>query len=369
MKNNNIKMAGPWITSHEKKLVNKMMDTGWDSYEYVEEFESVFAKWHNRKFCLMTTCGTHAIHLLLLALNINKGDEVIVPDCTWTGSVAPIVYNSAVPVFVDIDMNNWCIDIDSIRKNISSKTKAILFVDLFGNFPNMSDLISLSKEYNIPLIEDSAEALGSTYNGIRAGKFGVGSIHSFHRTKTISTGEGGALLLDNSEIYERAKFLRNHGRSSQNPYHIDEVAPKYMPSNIQASLALGQFERIEELIDRKRSIFKRYEMNFSSISDVQFNNDNNETFNGAWATTLIVGEKYNIKNIELIKKLSEKDIPSRPFFLPLTSMPAYKAYAKDENPNCYDISSRGITLAAHYLLKNEEIDLICEEIINILRKP
>ena len=162
--------------------------------------------------------------------------------------------------------------------------------------------------------------------------------------------------------------LRNHGRSSQNPYHIDEVAPKYMPSNIQASLALGQFERIEELIDRKRSIFKRYEMNFSSISDVQFNNDNNETFNGAWATTLIVGEKYNIKNIELMKKLSEKDIPSRPFFLPLTSMPAYKAYAKDENPNCYDISSRGITLAAHYLLKNEEIDLICEEIINILRK-
>jgi perosamine synthetase len=367
MKKNNIKMAGPWITDHEKQLVSKMMDTGWDNYEYVEEFEDKFAKWHDRKFCLITTCGTHAIHLLLIALGICKNDEVIVPDCTWTGSVAPVTYTGATPVFVDIDKDNWCIDINSIRKNITPKTKAILFVDLFGNFPNIEMLNSLSKEFNIPLIEDSAEALGSKYKGIRAGKFGVGSIHSFHRTKTIATGEGGALLIDDPKLFKRAKFLRDHGRSSTIPYFIEEATPKYMPSNIQASLALGQFQRIDELIERKRNIFKRYKKNFSDIKDIQFNLDNEEIYNGAWATTLVIGESYNIKAIEIINRLSKKNIPARPFFYPLTSMPAYKMFALNSNPNCASISSRGITLAAHYLLKNDEIDLISQEIISILK--
>ena len=367
MKKNNIKMAGPWITEHEKKLVNKMMDNGWDDYKYVEEFEEKFAEWHDRKYCLMTTCGTHAIHLLLLAMGISENDEVIVPDCTWTGSVAPVTYVGATPVFVDIDEDNWCIDIDSIRKSITKKTKAILFVDLFGNLPDIKKLNSLSKEFNIPLIEDSAEALGSKYKGIRAGKFGVGSIHSFHRTKTIATGEGGALLLDSSKLFKRAKFLRDHGRSSKIPYFIEEATPKYMPSNIQASLALGQFQRIDELIERKREIFNRYKNNFSNINNVTFNTDNDEIFNGAWATTIVIGKDYNVKGIEIIKKLSKKNIPSRPFFYPLTSMPAYKKYSLKPNLNCISVSSRGITLAAHYLLRNDEIDLISQEIIRILK--
>ena len=366
MKKNNIKLFGPWITEHEKKLVSKMMDDGWDKYQYVEEFENKFAEWHKRKFCLMTTCGTHAIHLLLLALGIGKGDEVIVPDCTWTGSVAPIVYTGATPVFVDIDNENWCIDIDSVRKSITKKTKAILFVDLYGNFPDMEGLNSISKKFKIPLIEDSAEALGSKYKGIRAGKFGVGSIHSFHRTKTITTGEGGALLIDSPKLFKRAKFLRDHGRSSTIPYFIEEASPKYMPSNIEGALALGQFQRIDELIERKREIFNRYKNNFSDVPDITFVTDNKEIFNGAWSNTIVIGEGYDIKGTEIIKKLSKKNIPARPFFYPLTSMPAYKKYSLQLNPNCINISSRGIVLASHFLLRNDEIDLISQEIIKIL---
>lgn len=254
-------LAGPWITDHEKSVVSEMMSNGWDNYHYVEKFEPKIAKWHNRKYALMTPCCTHAIHLLLLSLGIKEGDEVIVPECTWTGSVAPITYQNAIPIFADID-DNWCLSVETIKKKITKKTKAILVVDLYGNMPDMSEIQELADDNDIFLIEDSAEALGSKYYNVRAGKFGIGSVHSFHRTKTLTTGEGGLLLLDDEELYLRAKFLRDHGRSTENPYYVLEPAPKYMPSNLQAALALAQFDRIDELVNRKRDILNTYKKNF-----------------------------------------------------------------------------------------------------------
>ena len=258
-------MAGPWITDLERSVVDDMMQNGWDNYEYVHKFESSFAEWHDRKYCLMTTCCTHAIHLLLIALKIDENSEVIIPECSWTGSVAPVIYQRAKPVFVDIDEETWCLDPDSVRESITEHTRAIISVDLHGNIPKMEELESISKEYNIPLIDDSAEALGSTYKGTRAGKFGIGGVHSFHRTKTLATGEGGVLLLDDEELFERAKFLRDHGRSSKIPYWILEATPKYMPSNLQASLAYAQFQRIDELIDRKRYFLHSYKERLADI--------------------------------------------------------------------------------------------------------
>jgi perosamine synthetase len=364
-----IKMAGPWITAHEKKVVKDFMENGWDNYDYVEKFEPAFADWHGREYALMTPCCTHAIHLLLLALGIKEGDEVIVPECTWTATAAPITYQQAKPVFADIDSENWCLDPDSVRENITEKTKAIIVVDLFGNMPDMEALESISKETGIPLIEDAAEALGTKYKDIRAGKFGVGSVHSFHRTKTITTGEGGALLLDDDELYERAKFLRDHGRSSTIPYFTLEATPKYMPSNLQAAMGYAQLQRIDELVERKRYFLHRYKEELSDIEDLQFNVENDKVYNGVWATTLIFGKSHNITKLEVIEKLAELDVPARPFFYPLSSLPAYEHYgtgSREENPNAYDVSERGITLACHYALTDEQIDFICDGIRKIL---
>jgi perosamine synthetase len=367
---NKILMAGPSITDVEKKTVAKMMSRGWDNYEYVEKFESDFAKWHNRKYSLMTPCCTQAIHLLLLTIGIKEYDEVIVPECTWTGSVAPITYCKATPVFADIDPVNWCLSPDSVEKNITNKTKAIIFVDLYGNMPNVDELEKISKKYKIPLIEDAAEALGSKYKNIRAGKFGVGSVHSFHRTKTLTTGEGGALLLDNSKLYKRAKFLRDHGRSSKNPYYTLEATPKYMPSNLQGAMACAQFKRIDELINRKRYHLHSYKKELKNINDIQFNMETKDVYNGAWASTIVFGKSHKINKKLAIKKLQENRIPARPFFYPLSSMPAYKKYktgSKKKNPISYDISSRGITLAGHYNLTNKQIKIICNGIKKILK--
>ena len=365
-----IKTAGPSITEFEKNTVSDMMENGWDNYEFVEKFEKEFSAWHDRNHCLMTPCCTHAIHLILLSLGIEEGDEVIVPECTWTATAAPVTYLKAKPVFADIDSSNWCICPNSVRSKISEKTKAIIFVDLYGNMPKMEQLENISKEFNIPLIEDAAEALGSQYNGVRAGKFGVASVHSFHRTKTITSGEGGAVLIDNKELFERAKFLRDHGRSSEIPYFTLEATPKYMPSNLQASVVWAQFQRVEELVNRKRYFLHRYKDKLSDLPDIQFNEETDSVFNGVWATSIIVGESYGIQKIEMQESLKNLNIPVRPFFYPLSSLPAYSMYHGSEslNPVSYDISSRGITLPCHYELTDKQIDCISEGIKKVLNE-
>ncbi len=365
-----IKAAGPSISNLEIEIVNDMMRNGWENYSYVEKFEKEFARFHNRKFALMVPSCTLAIHLLLKTLRIGPGDEVIVPETTWTASVAPVVEVGAKPVFVDIKEDTWCIDESKIQKKINSKTRAIIFVDLYGNFPDIYKLKKIAKRNNIFLIEDAAEALGSIINGIRAGKFGIGSVHSFHRTKTITSGEGGMLLIDNLKIYKRAKFLRDLGRSNSDPYIAEEASLKYMPSNFQASLAYGQFKRINNLLHIKKNAFNLYKkyLTENGIS-FQINNNNKKIVNGCWATTIVYDRKYKISSAQVIKNLSKKKIPSRTFFHPLTSQRAYKRFSNTKkNAVSYEIYKRGITLPCHYNLTEIDIKKICFELSAILNK-
>ncbi|MBI2053684.1 MAG: DegT/DnrJ/EryC1/StrS family aminotransferase [Candidatus Sungbacteria bacterium] len=334
------------------------MKTGWKSYEYVEKFQPEFAAYHGRKFGIMTPNCTQAIHLLLLALGVKEGDEVIIPECTWTGSSAPITYVRATPVFADIEEKNWCLDPASVEKRITPKTKAIIAVDLYGNMPDMDALEAIAKKHGIPLIEDSAEALGSTYKGKRAGSFGVGSVFSFHRTKTLTTGEGGMLLLDDPKLYERAMFLRDHGRHATIPYFVVEATPKYMPFNIQAAIGYAQFQRLPELIARKREILMKYKKHFAGVPDVALNEESAVVSNGAWATSLVVGTSYGLAKQQIMDELKSRGFPARPFFYPLSFLPAYAPYGTGSpalNPVAYSVSSRGITLPASYDLTGEQI--------------
>ncbi|MEY4731173.1 MAG: hypothetical protein RL681_119 [Candidatus Parcubacteria bacterium] len=367
---NEIRMADPWITEHEIAAVTEAMRTGWRSYEYVEKFQSEFAAYHGRKYGIMTQNCTSAIHLLLLSLGVKDGDEVIAPECTWTGSVAPITYVRAAPVFCDIEKKNWCLDPKSVEQRISSHTKAIIAVDLYGNMPNMNALEAIAKKHNLFLIEDAAEALGSMYRGKRAGSFGAASVFSFHRTKTLTTGEGGMLLLDDKLMYERAMFLRDHGRHATIPYWTVEATPKYTPFNIQAAIGHAQFERLEELIARKREIFFTYKKYFADMPDLQFNEESRIVRNGPFAISLVIGTSYHITKQEVMEELKKRGLPSRPFFYPLSTLPAYAHYktgSRKLNPVAYAISSRGITLPASFELTNEQIEHYVQAIKEILR--
>jgi perosamine synthetase len=295
---------------------------------------------------------------------------LISPECTWTGSSAPITYVRAKPIFCDIEEKNWCLDPKSVERRITPRTKAIIAVDLYGNMPDIKALEEISKKHNIPLIEDAAEALGSKYGGKRAGSFGIASVFSFHRTKTLTTGEGGMLLLDDKKLYERAMFLRDHGRHATIPYWTVEATPKYMPFNIQAAIGYAQFERLEELVARKREIFFAYKKLLADMPDIQLNEESEIVYNGAWATSLIIGKSYHITKQEMMDELKACGLPSRPFFYPLSYLPAYAQYktgGQELNPVAYDISSRGITLPASYDLTDEQIERYVRAIKDILR--
>ena len=364
-------MAGPWITEHEIEVVTDAMRNGWyeNAYHYVETFQKEFAAYHGRKYGIMTPNCTTAIHLLLTGLGISDGDEVIVPECTWIATAAPIRYLRATPVFCDIEAENWCLDPESVRRSITPKTKAIMAVDLYGNMPLMDELRAIADEHGIPLVEDAAEALGSVYKGTRAGKFGVGSVFSFHRTKTITTGEGGMLLLDDDKLYERCMFLRDHGRAPGIAYFNTEVTYKYMPFNLQAALGYAQFQRIEELVGKKRELLAAYKERLKDIDDLQFNNEPDYVVNGAWTTALVFGTSHGLTKAEVMRGIEERGMPSRPFFYPLSSLPAFpgaKEKYQSRNRTAYDISDRGINLSCAMNLTDEQIDAQCNAIREIL---
>lgn len=367
-----IHMAGPWVTEFEEKIVLDALRNGWygkDAYTYVEKFETEFAIYHDRKFGLMTPNCTTAIHLLLAGLGIKEGDEVIVPECTWIASAAPITYQKATTVFADIDPVNWCIDPNALERKITSRTKAVIVVDLYGNMPDMDALQAVCDKHGIFLIEDAAESLGSKLNGIRAGKFGIGSVFSFHRTKTITTGEGGMLLLDDEKLFERCKFLRDHGRAP-GQYYNTEVTFKYMPSNLSASLGYAQFLRIEELVNKKRWIWQQFKEHLQDISDLHFNPEPENVVNGVWCTALVFGKSHGIKKEYIMEELKKMGLPSRPFFYPLTLLPAFGAdieNGRKNSPVAYDISERAINLPCAFSVDEEQIKTMSNAIRKILK--
>jgi perosamine synthetase len=363
-------MSGPWVTEHEIRIVEDCMRNGWYNYRYVETFQKEFAAWHGRKYGIMTPNCTTAIHLFLTAMGVGDGDEVIAPECTWVGSTAGITYRRAVPVFADIDATHWCLDPESLEQNITPKTKAVIAVDVFGNMPLLDELQNVCARHGLPLIEDAAEALGSTYKGVRAGKFGIASVFSFHRTKTLVTGEGGMLLLDDDRLFDRCMFLRDHGRKADGPaYYNYEVTYKYMPFNLQAAMGYAQFLRIGELLARKRWILEGYRARLADIPDIELNPEPEGGVNGAWITGLLIGRSYRMTKIEAMDRLKAMGLPTRPFFYPLSSLPAYpgqEARYRPRNPRAYDICSRGINLPGALIMTEDQIDAVAAGVRRLL---
>lgn len=366
-----IYMAGPWVTELEEKIVLDAVRNGWygkDAYHYVELFEGEFAKYHHRKHALMTPNCTTALHLLLAGLGIKDGDEVIAPECTWVGSVACVTYQRAITVFADIHPEHWCLTPESIERAITPQTKAVIVVDLYGNMPDWDGIKEVCDRRGVIMIEDAAEALGSSYKGVRAGKFGVGSVFSFHRTKTISTGEGGMLLLDDDDLYERCKFLRDHGRQP-GTYFNTEVTFKYMPFNVQAALGYAQFLRIEELVAKKRWIWQGFCERLAGIPDILLNPEPANVVNGVWATALVFGKSHGISRNDALAELPKLGLPARPFFYPLSSLPAFPGRENDgrvNNPVAYDVSERGINLPCALNLTEQDLDLVSTGISRLL---
>lgn len=369
-----IPVAGPSITQKEIDYVTDAVTRCWyeQANSYHARFEQAMADHVGVKHAVALPSCTSAIHLALAAMNVGRDDEVIVPEATWIASSAPISYVGATPVFADIDPSNWCLSTEALRDRISDTTKAIIVVDLYGSMPDMAGLRRLADEHCIPIIEDAAEAFGSRYRQQQAGSFGDVGVFSFHGSKTMTTGEGGMLVTDDDALCERVTFLRDHGRvPGDTSFFNREVAYKYKMSSMQAALGLAQVERADELVARKRELFTWYA---DELRDEQFV-ILNPTVPGAdlsyWMVTAIVDAALDLSKEQLATELLRRGIDTRPFFHPLSSLPAYSqsSAAKDasrRNLIAYDLCRRGINLPSAACITREQVHRVCAVLRDVL---
>jgi perosamine synthetase len=369
-------VAGPWITEKEIQYVTDAVTNAWygNANIYHERFEKAFAEYIGVKFAMALPTCTSAIHLSLLALGIKEGDEVIVPDATWIASSAPISYVGATPVFADIDSQTWCLSAESFEACITPKTKAVIPVDLYGGMPDMDAICAIARRHNIAIIEDAAEALGAEYKGKRAGSFGDTGVFSFHGSKTVTTGEGGMLITNHEDLFRRIQVLRDHGRQpGDRMFFNTEVAYKYKMSSMQAALGLAQLERIDELLKRKREQFEWYRQELAGVDGITMNAEPVGTFNVYWMVTIVIDPKFGLNKTQLMERLSEHDIDTRPFFHPLSSIPAYEDatqahLARQRNKVVYGIGPYAINLPSALSLSKEEIHAVCAALLDILHR-
>lgn len=362
--------AKPSITELEIQYATDAATNGWgeNCYDYIIRFQKSFEEHLNVKHAIATSSCTGALHMGLAALGIGPDDEIILADTNWVATVAPIVYLGAKPVFVDILADSWCIDPDKVEEAITPKTKAIIVTHLYGNLCDMTKLLQIGEKYNIFIIEDAAEAIGSVYQEKRAGSMGKFGVFSFHGSKTLSTGEGGMFVTNDTNLHEKVLTLSNHGRHKDQvrQFWPDVLGFKYKISNVQAALGCAQLERLEELVARKRNILNYYRHSFRNIKNVKMNPEQPGTVNGAWMPTLVFDEQCLISVDHLLDCFKKQDIDARVFFSPLSSLPMFSPIRS--NINAFSIADRAINLPSFHDISQGQLNRVADIILSEVEK-
>ncbi len=362
--NARIPYTRPSITEREMRYAAAAVANEWGDrcYDSIHRFEAMFGQHLGVSHAIATSSCTGALHLGLAGLSVGAGDEVILADTNWIASVAPIVHLGATPVFVDILPDTWCVDPIRVEQEITTKTKAIVAVHLYGNLCDMDALRAIGERHGIPVIEDAAEAIGSVWKGRRAGSMGAFGTFSFHGTKTLTTGEGGMLVTNDAAIYERVLALSNHGRTRGQPKQFwpDMVGFKYKMSNVQAAIGCAQLERVEELVARKREVLYAYRQRLGRLPGVAMNPEPPDGVNGAWMPTVVFAQHTGVARERLQAAFAADNIDARVFFWPLSGLPMFTPARS--NTNAWSIPSRAINLPSFHDICAQDIDRVCRVI-------
>ena len=360
--------AGPSISSLEQSYVANAVAHGWNSNhsDYLNTFQNEFATLVGTKFALATSSCTGALHLALLALGIGPGDEVIVPDITWVATASAVMYVGAKPIFVDVDSNYWTLDISKAREAITPRTKAIIPVHLYGFGAPMPDLMQLANEFDLAVIEDAAPAIGTQIDSRFAGSFGQFGCYSFQGAKLLVTGEGGMLVTNSPELFEKARKLQDHGRTP-GTFWIEEVGYKYKMNNITAALGLAQIQRSKNQIEKKRQINMWYRENLSDLSCIRFQEESLGTKSICWLTSFSLLSESRVSRNQLIEILKVNKIDSRPTFPAISQYPIW-GYDPQVQSVAKVIGESGINLPSGVLISKAAVDKVCEVILQTLSK-
>ena len=359
MTDRRIPYTKPSITDLEERYAADAVRNGWGEacYDYIIRFEREFAQRIGTSHAIATSSATGALHLGLAGLGIGPGDEVIVGDINWIASAAPVVHLGATPVLVDVLRRSWCLDPDRVRRAITPRTRAILAVHLYGNLCDMDALLAIGRDHGIPVIEDAAEAIGSSDRGRRAGAMGAFGAFSFHGTKTMTTGEGGMFVTSDAALFERVLTLSNHGRARGQPrqFWADVVGFKYKMSNLQAAIGCAQLERWDELVARRRLVFSWYEEALQGLP-LDLNPEPPGTVNGYWMPTAVVHDEAPFDREVLLQRFRAAQIDARVFFWPLSHLPMFED--RPDNRVSRALFPRAFNLPSFHDMTREEVERV-----------
>lgn len=361
-----VPVASPYVQGNELNYIVECLETNWVSSQgrFVREFERKFPRYCGVDYGVAVSSGTAALHLALKALDLDSGDEVILPDLTFAATINAVLHSRATPVIVDVEENSWCIDPKSIRKAITPRTKAILPVHLYGQPANMNDIKHVAREYNLFVIEDCAEAMGAEVDGKRVGSHGNIGCFSFFGNKILTTGEGGMCVTSDYETYERMICLRDHGMSKHKKYWHETVGYNYRMTNLQAAIGVAQLEQIDSIQQRRRTIAAAYREKLKDCPFLIEQPQQDRQLAVTWLVSFLLRDDINRNT--LIIEAEKKGIDIRPFFYPLGDMPPYREFARRFTPVAHDLSSRGINLPTSLCLSDADYEKISALLLEIL---
>lgn len=359
-----IPLYKPYIGEEERENLISAYDSTWISSagKFLSKFENEFAQLIDVPHVTAVTNGTVAIHLALHALDLKPGDEVIVPTLTFIASVNPIVQAGGTPIFADVREEDWQIDPEDVRQKISPRTKAILVVHLYGMACDLDEIMKISSQYGIPVIEDCAEAVGVEWDGKHVGSYGLISTWSFFGNKTITTGEGGGVATSDEKLFEKVLLAKGQGQDLNRRYWHPVPGFNYRMTNLCAAIGLGQLSKVDEILAKKRAIGEQYISELSG-SGVVFQHMNEKVQPSYWLNTVLLPD--GIDRDSVIVSLQRLGIETRPMFYCAHTMPMYRSMGA-HCPTAENLSGRGISLPSYPSLSPREVKRVSERLLEIV---
>ncbi|PZG37788.1 pyridoxal phosphate-dependent aminotransferase [Listeria ivanovii] len=364
-----IPLAVPHMSGNEQIYIQKAFNTNWIAPlgPNVDQFEAGLATYTGSEAVLATSSGTSAIHLALTLLKVEPGDTVFCSTLTFVASINPAIYIGATPVFIDAETDTWGMSPIALAKGLKEAAaqnklpRAIIVVHLYGQSCKMDEIMEIANHYEIPVIEDAAEALGSTYKGQKLGTIGAFGIYSFNGNKIITTSGGGALVSNDANHIEKARYLASQAKEIAPYYSHSEVGFNYRLSNILAGIGIAQLEVLEERIRKKRAVYKTYEGVFEDYAGITFLAEWEATFSNRWLTTVLLDQINPGKTME---QLAAKGIESRRLWKPMHTQPLFQEVLyyqeNEEQSNADYLFQKGLCLPSGTQLTDNEINYVCD---------
>lgn len=326
-------LSSPHMSGNEQKYIQEAFDLNWIAPlgNNVDGFEAELAIYNNISDVAVVTTGTAAIHLALRLLDVTSEDTVFVSSLTFVASVNPILYQGATPVLIDSELDTWNMSPEALERALEDAheqkklPKAVIVVHLYGQSAKMDEILAVCNKYGVPVIEDAAESLGSEYKGQKSGTHGDFGIYSFNGNKIITTSGGGALVANNEEAIQKARFLSTQARDPAIHYQHSEVGYNYRMSNIVAGIGRGQLEVLAERVTQRRAVFERYKEAFADVFGITFQPELEGTKSNRWLTALTIDpEVTGVTRTEIIERLESENIEARPVWKPMHLQPLFR---------------------------------------------